>query len=455
MQRDPIERQLVKEPVGKVFFRYLIPSLVGMLLMSVNVVIDGIFVGHAVGPIALAGVNISTPMFSLYFSISLLIGIGGGALYSMAIGRKDIKTAQTIFTHAFWFVVIVLVILSCISYLFIHDIALLLGANEQTLPYVIEFLTIILIFGIFIGIQVLLSIFVRNDGNPNLAMVANVVMAVFNVLLNYILIFQFAWGVKGSACATVCSQLIGILVLVFHFFRKSTTLRWGRPSFQASLFKRIMTIGFPSFTSEIGLAVFTFGYNLAMVKTVGTIGVSAFSIVNYLHTMMLMVFIGLGSAVQPLISFYYGAKLRERMIHTVKIAEKTALFLGVFSLILGCLLADPLVSLFGGMTKELHSLAVHGLRLFFVGYLFIGINFVYMNYYQSVGQVRSSMVITLLRGFVLLSGFLWIQPMLFGINGVWLSVPSAEFAVALFIVIFMRKATLKEIEQQGHFLADL
>src|SRR5690625_3659829 len=173
-----VSERLGTQSVTKSFFQYLIPSLLGMMLMSVNIVIDGIFVGNGVGSAGLAGVNVAVPVFSIIISIALLIGIGGGTLYSMAMGRKDPNDAQKIFTVSFLLVVIVTVFVGFISYLNIERLSYTFGANEETLPYVLDYMEILLIFSLIIAVETWLSIFVRNDGNPQLAMFALIISAV-------------------------------------------------------------------------------------------------------------------------------------------------------------------------------------------------------------------------------------------------------------------------------------
>src|SRR5690625_1045433 len=170
-----LRQRLGEQPVAKSFFQYFIPTLLGMMLMAINIVIDGVFVGNGVGPVALAGVNIAVPVFSIIISIALLIGIGGGTLYSMAMGENNPERAQIIFTSSFVFITMITIIISMLSYWKIEWLARLFGANAETLPYVLEYMTILLLFSLVIAIEVCLSIFIRNDGAPQLAMIGLVV----------------------------------------------------------------------------------------------------------------------------------------------------------------------------------------------------------------------------------------------------------------------------------------
>lgn len=436
------DNKLSTQSVTKSFFQYLIPTLIGMMLMSVNIVIDGIFVGNGVGSVALAGVTIAVPVFSIIISIALLIGVGGGALYSMAIGEGNTIQAQKIFSISIFLLITITIVISFISYLNMETLANVFGANEETLPYAIDYMKILFIFALIIAIETCLSIFVRNDGGPQLAMVGLIVSAVLNIVIDYWMIFILELGVIGASLATVIATFIGLLVLVTHFFKKDTGLRFVRFKWTRKDIKQIGAIGFPSFLSEAGMGVFIIGYNIAIAHYAGTNGLAAFSVINYLHTFMFLAFIGIGSTIQPMISYYYGAKSYKMIKETVKIAEKTALVLGVAFLIIGLVGAEFLVSIFGVSSDEITKLATNGIKLFFIGYLFMGINFIYMTYFQSIGYVKPSTNITIFRGFILLGIMLFLLPFWLGVAGIWLALPIAEGIVAIVLIIFARKGIM-------------
>lgn len=221
-----VNDKLRTQSVTKSFFQYLIPTLIGMMLMSVNIVVDGIFVGNGVGAVALAGVNIAAPVFSIIISLALLIGIGGGALYSVSTGKDDFSQARKIFTTSIFLVTFITIVISFISYLNMETLANFFGANEETLPYAMDYITILLIFSLIIALETCLSIFVRNDGNPKLAMVGLVVSAVLNIIIDYWMIFILELGVTGAALATVIATFFGLVILLTHFLKKDAGLKF-------------------------------------------------------------------------------------------------------------------------------------------------------------------------------------------------------------------------------------
>ncbi|WP_373894883.1 MATE family efflux transporter [Virgibacillus sp. CBA3643] len=426
-------------PVGKVFFKYLIPSLTGMMLMALNIVVDGIMVGNQLGPVALAGVGIASPVFTIFIAMSLWIGIGGATLFSQEMGAKDPRRAQFIFTHSMVLIAVFTVIIGLSAFVFQEQLAYMLGANEDTFPFTIDYLHIMLLFGFVFTIENALSTFVRNDQNPNLAMIALIITAVSNIGINYYFLYVLDLGVAAVAAGTIIASFLGVLVSAIHFFRKRNNLRFVPVKFQRSLFRNTMTVGFPSFLSEVGISVFTVAFNVTLARIAGTAGVAAFSVLNYVHGVMLMMFLGMASAVQPLVSYYHGAKMMERTQQTMKIALRVAVTVGVVAFAIGQLATREIVSIFGQFPEEVMEIAVTGIRLFFIAYLFMGINFVMMTYFQSVAQIRMATWITASREIIFMMIFILVLPLIIGINGVWLSVPLAELVVMTTIIVYVKR----------------
>ncbi len=275
--------------------------------------------------------------------------------------------------------------------------------------------------------------------------------SVVNIILNYIFIFQLGLGVYGAGLATALAGVVGVIIFLPHFFNKHVILNRLAWSWSKQLTGRILAIGFPSLLAESGAFVLVVGYNLSVVSTLGTDGVTAFSVINYLHGFMFLAFFSIETAMQPMISYYHGAKKKLQMQATIALAEKTAVALGVVLFIVGYLFAPWLVSLFGVADPAIVAIAVEGLRFFFIGYLFIGISFVYMTYFQSVGKVRAATVIILFRSYVLFLGYLFVLPKLIGVNGIWLTMPIAELTMAILIFLFVRKRVRKQLKDDQNY----
>lgn len=432
---------LDRESVGRVFMRYLIPSLVGMMIMALNIVVDGIMVGNRLGEVALAGVGIASPVYTILVAMSLWIGIGGATLYSQARGAGDTKHAQYIFTHSIILIGLFTLVISLLAFILKDPLTYWLGANDETFPYANDYLRIMLLFGFILTVENALSTFIRNDQNPNLAMMSLVVTAVANILINYYILYVLELGVAEVAFGTILSAALGVLVLATHFFTKKNTLRFLKIRFSRTIFKQTMGIGFPSFLSELGISVFTVAYNVTLARLLGTAGVAAFSILNYIHSVMLMIFLGMGAAVQPLVSYYFGAKSQDRIKQTMKLALIVATGSGILAFLVGQIATRQIVSIFGDFPQEVVDIALIGIRLFFIAYIFMGVNFVMMSYFQSIAQIRMATWITASREIIFMMIFILVLPLIFGVHSVWLSVPLAELVVMITIIVYIRKKT--------------
>lgn len=306
------------------------------------------------------------------------------------------------------------------------------------MPYTLDFLELLLMFGIIYVLENVLSIFVRNDGNPRLATLGLVVTAVMNIILNYLFIFVNGWGVRGSALATISAAAIGFLVLLTHFLRKESMLKWAKLNFKWRDVKDILVIGFPSFVAEMSVAIITIGFNVAFIKYAGETGVAAFAVVNSIHSMGLLIFMGVGAALQPIASFNYGAQLYDRLKAALRIAVITAVIIGLIAVIVGLFFGKYIVMLFDIDTEHVITLTITGISLFFLQYVFLGFNVVNAEYYQSIRQTGKATIIILSRGLLLVIPLLWIMPNWLGVNGIWL-VPLVAEAVTMVAVIVMNR----------------
>lgn len=428
-------------PVRPLFFSYLYPAMVGMLLMSVNILVDGIFVSRGVGATALAGVNIAVPIFSVLLSISLWIGMGGATLFSISLGEGNKKRAHQIFTLSFVMMIGIVTAIIAVLLFNLRDIAYIFGADHTTYPYVQQYLYIILLFGLFYTIENLLSIFIRNDGSPKLAMLGLITTSVLNIIFNYIFIFILDYGVKGCALATALSTIFGMLVLFLHFFNKQCELKFVRHFFAVIDMKKIVTIGFPSFIVEASMAFIIILYNVTFLRYLGSDGVTAYAMVNYIHAVLLTVFFGIGMALQPLVSYHHGAGLKKRLIALLKIGVKTAIILGLSTAIIAMLFPSQLIGVFGNKgSAEVQSMAIQGFAYFAIGYIFLGVNMVFAEFFQSIEKIRLATTIMLLRSAVLFIPVLIVLPKIFGAQAIWWTFPVVEGLTALLIALFIWKS---------------
>lgn len=440
---------LKSNSVSKLFFKYLIPSVTGMLIMSLQIVIDGIFVGRGVGSDGLAGVNIVVPFFGLFIAIGLLIGLGGSTIVSIYLGQGKTNEARKIFTQSILVTFILIVPLAIISLLNIKKLCYLLGSNVEIYTYVYDYLSVTLCFSIVYVLNSALNCFVRNDGAPLFSMIGMVIGAVINCILDYVFIFIFHWGVKGAALATGIGCLISMSIFLMHFILKRKNLYFVKTSLNMNDLSRIFTNGFPSFFAEMSYAIVMLEFNWAFMKLNGELGVSAYSIVNYIHALMLMVFMGIAQAVQPIISYNFGIGEEKRYKKGLKLAMNTSLISGILFFATGLIFGENFVLLFVRENKELIDITTSGIRLYYISYLFMGINIVIAMFFQAIESSSVSTLLSVSRGLVFISIFVMILPVFMGVNGIWLATPFAEAITLIFSFYFLKQSGNKLSLEDG------
>lgn len=419
----------------QLFLKYLIPSLLGMALMAINILIDGLFVSRGVGDQGLAGVNIAVPIYSVILSLSLWIGMGGGTLYSIAHGQNKKRRAKEIFTQSILLAIVSTGLIITLSLIFEERLAYLFGATDEIFEYVDGYLHIILVFGLAFVFENILSIFIRNDGNPTLAMVGLIVTSVVNIILNYIFIFIFNWGVEGAAFASALGAVVGIGILLTHFFTKENALGFVKVKLDFPLLGNVLSIGFPSFIVEATTAIMMVAFNVTFGYFVGETGLVAYAVVNYMHTVFLMLFIGVASSLQPIASYHFGARLFERMKYFVNMTVLTGFVLGFVVFVFGIFGGNLITDMFNVTDPVIQAYTQKGIIYFFSGYLFLGMNMVYVIYYQSIGKTRIASWLTMFRSIIFFIPLLIILPLLFGNMAIWFVFPLAEGLTALLIFI--------------------
>lgn len=349
------------------------------------------------------------------------------------------KKAQSIFTQSFFLATFIVGILVVLCLWKQKELAYLFGASDEIFPYAKDYLQIILLFGVIYVIENILSIFIRNDGNPKLAMIGLGVTSVLNIVFNYVFIFMMDMGVKGAAYGTGLATVIGVLVLLTHFFRKSSILKFTTLKLEMKTVSEILKIGLPSFIVEASAAVTIIAYNITFMHFVGAVGVTAYAVVNYMHAVFLMLFIGIGAALQPIVSYHYGAKLYKRLQQFLKLGVITGIVFGIGIWFIGWQFSENIVALFGEMPADVLAYTTKGIMLFFIGYLFLGFNLVYAEYYQAIKKIKLSSIIIVTRSIVLFLPLLWLLPTYFGGDAIWLAFPIAEGITAIGLIIARKR----------------
>ncbi len=429
--------------IPKLFYKYLIPSVTGTLSVGILIFIDTLFIGRGIGGLGLAALTIVLPVFTLYSSMGLLLGMGGATVGSIEEGQGNKNGLKIAFTNAFLLAALVSVVLTILQIIFLNSMVLGLGGRDEVYSFVLDYLKILSIFTIFYLVPHVMNVFIRNDNNPNLAMVGMIVCGIVNICLDYIFIFIFGWEMGGAALATGIAQVAYTIVLSLHFVSRKNTLKLLFCEFKYKRLKKIIEAGFPSFITDAFGGVVIFLVNGALFALGGSIAVSAYSIVLNINWMIHLLYLGVAQAAQPIISINYGYSLKERTKEIVRLGVITTASLGVFLYVMIYMFRRDLVNLFiSGGNDELLRITVNGIPLFFIAIIFMGFNLFMGTYLQAIIETKLSMFIMLIRGIGLTLVLLYPLSKYYGINGIWLTPSLAEGVTTLIIIWWIKKKVI-------------
>lgn len=436
---------LLQDDIRKIFIRYLVPSIAGMIGLSLNILFDTIFIGQGVGSEGLAALNIAIPMFNVFSAAALLLGIGGATASSVCMGKKEYDKVNNIFTTAMMINIFVGLIVTVLSVIFIDKLCYGLGSTKEIFPMVKDYLGVILKFSWAFLMANTLTIFVRNDKNPKLAMWSMLAGNIANIVFDYIFIFILGLGMKGAAIATAMSPVITIVMLSTHFIRGNNTLEFKLKYFNLDkeILKRIFKNGLPSFIMEMSNGLIIFAFNMVIGNIIGAIGVSAYSIIANISLVCVAIFNGIAQAIQPIISINYGAKQYDRVKIALKLASVTAFIFGGVFYAVGFLFPEQIVGLFNSGNVELTAITTNGIIIYFIAFLFMGSNISMVSYFQSIESSKFSTIVSACRGIIFVLISLLTLPNLFGVNGVWATIPVAESASMIVALLCIKRIDIE------------
>ena len=430
---------LLKDNVYKLYFKYFFPTMCAALSTSIYILFDTIFIGQGIGSAGLTALNIALPMYSIYFGTGLLIGIGGSTLMSIEKGRKREEKAQKIFTLSFILGLFLSLIYTAIGFVFLDEIAIILGATKEVLPLVKEYMIVVVAGTISFVMGSILAPFIRADKAPKKAMFAVIFSGFLNIILDYIFVFPLNMGMKGAAIATVFSYTISFIILLTHLLSKNNTLNFKKDFYKLSYIIRIIKCGLPSLFIEVSLGFVIFIFNIQILKLIGEDGVTAYSIISNTGIIAVALFNGISQTIQPLISINIGANLKDRVLKFRNLGLSTALVIGVVFFMLCILFPEQIVRIFVKPSERVLSIAINSIRIYSTAFIIMGINMVTGAYFQSVELAKESFIIAFSRGLLFVSICVFILPIFFGINGIWISVPIGELLTLVLAFILVKR----------------
>lgn len=421
----------------KVFIKYTSFSMLSMIGMSCYVLADTLFIANGVGLKGLTALNLVLPIYNIIFGIGILVGFGGATRFSIikSQGKDDIANAY--YSHSLYLGLLFSIPIFIIGLLFSKDIATLLGANHEVKELASIYLRTFILFTPFFIFSQIIVTFVRNDHNPRLASLAMLSGTIFNIIFDYILVFPCHLGMFGAALATGFSPVVALLICSLHFIKKENQFHFTKPAISFPYIKNIISIGTPSFITELSSGIITFAFNMVILNIGGNIAVASYGIICNLAIVVTSLYTGLSQGIQPLISQSYGQK----QIHLVNKYLKYAVILAlvISTLVYAIMLCFPetIISFFNSDHNEaIIDIAKVGFIIYFSGFFFVGINMIYISYFASTEQVKPSFLISTLRSGVIIVPLVLLLSHFFSLTGVWLSFPLTEFIVCLIVIIY-------------------
>lgn len=445
--------ELKSAPVNKLLWRYALPAIVGSTVSALYNIITRYFIGNAdyLNDDAMSAVGLALPIMTIIAAFGMLIGAGAGSRISIFLGNEDYDKAEKVIGTSLVLTFVITLFVSMSLYIFLEPLVTFLGADEGTYQHTYDFLKYFLPGAIFTNLCFSFNNMMRASGYPKKAMYTMLLTLVLNAILAPFFIYQLRWGVEGAALSIVLSMAIGTVFVMQHFVSKQSILRFKLPNirFNWIITKAILSIGMSPFLMNVVASSIIF-IIIQQVKIYGgSVAVGAYTIVNVLLMLVILIFLGLTQGMQPIVGYSFGAKkmhrMREALIQTVKMG----VIIGTIAMIIGVFFPSAVVSFFNP-SAELAAVAINAIKIITILLPLVGFQTVVIIFFQSIGKVKQSIFLSLGRQIFLLLPGLYILPMYFGIDGVWYAIFIADLTSTCIAAIFLW-VQLRELK---HFISD-
>ena len=422
----------------KKLLQFTLPSIVMMIFTSIYGVVDGFFVSNFVGKTPFAAVNFIMPFLMILGAAGFMFGTGGSALIAITIGTGNRKKANRLFSLFVYVSAAIGVLIAILGLIFIRPIAALLGAEGILLENCVSYGRIILLAIPAFMLQYEFQSFFVTAEKPQLGLMVTVAAGVTNMVLDALFVAVFRWGLNGAAAATALSQMVGGILPLIYFFRPNTSLlRMTGTKFDGKALLKACTNGSSELMSNISMSLVSMLYNVQLMKYAGEDGVAAYGVLMYVNMVFLAAFIGYSVGSAPIISYHFGAGNHSELKNILK---KSFVIIGIFSVsMLGLaeLLARPLANIFVGYDPGLLDLTQRGFLIYSFSFLFAGTAIYGSSFFTALGNGLISALISFLRTLVFQMAAVLIFPLIWGIDGVWISIVAAELMAAAVSILFI------------------
>lgn len=428
----------------KEFAKYTSLNVLGMIGLSCYILADTFFVSQALGANGLAALNLAIPIYSFINGCGLMIGMGGATKYSIFNSQNNLKKANNIFTQAFFLVIIMALIFLLIGMLFSGPLARTLGATKRVYDMSSIYLRVILVFAPMFMMNNLLLCFVRNDGAPQLSMLAMLGGSFSNIILDYVFMFILDMGIFGAAFATGLAPVISMLILSLFFIKKRNNFKLIKTKLIDRHILDIVSSGLPSLVTEVSSGIVMIIFNMIILNLAGNTGVAAYGVIANLSLVVIAIYTGISQGIQPILSSSYGSCQIKKVHIIFKYAIFSVVLISICIYLIIFFNCDVIAKIFNSENNMiLQSIAENGLKIYFVGCLFAGINIVSSIYFTSTECPLPAHAISLLRGFIIIIPMAFILSAFASMNGVWATFPVTEFIVCMIGIILIKITSKK------------
>ena len=433
-------KELGTENIGKLLMRYAVPAVIAMTASSLYNIVDRIFIGQGVGPLAISGLAVTFPIMNLSAAFGAMIGAGGSTLISVKLGQRDYDTAQNILGNIVSLNVIIGVIFAILAIAFIDPILYFFGASENTIEYARDYMFIILLGNVITHLYLGLNSVIRSTGHPTTAMFATIATVIINAILDPLFIYTFGMGISGAAWATIIAQTVALVLVMKILSNKDEVVHFRRGIYHLKqrIVKNIMSIGVSPFCMQLCACFVVILINKGLQKHGGDLAIGAYGIVNGITFMFIMIVMGITQGMQPIAGYNYGAEKFGRVTQVFKYSILYATIVMTLSFLLCEFMPGPLIRMFT-QDSRLIELAEEGMRIIVLVNPVIGFQIVVGHFFQSIGMPKKSIFLSLSRQLLFLIPMLFVLPEFFGTKGVWMSMPAADSISAIVAAVMIWK----------------
>ncbi len=430
--------ELGTEKISKLLKQYAVPAIIAMTASSLYNMVDAIFIGQGVGPLAISGLALTFPLMNMATAFGTLVGAGASTLVSMLLGQRNYDIAKKVLGNVVIMNLVIGILFTILSLIFLDPILYFFGASEQTIPYAREYMVVILLGNTISHMYFGLNAMLRSSGHPKKAMAATILTVALNAVLDPLFIFVFDMGIRGAAIATILAQVVSLVWIIVIFSDKNALLHFERKGFrfEPRIAKDSISIGMAPFLMNFVSCFVVIFINNRLKIYGGDLAIGAYGIVNRIVFVFIMIVMGFTHAMQPIAGYNYGAKQMPRVYEVLKQTMICSTVVMTLGFLVCEIFPETIVSIFTTDT-ELIERSAHGLRIIIIMFPIVASSMVIGNFFQSIGKPKRAIFLSLSRQLLYLVPCLWILPLFMDIAGVWASFLVSDFLASVTAVILL------------------